>query len=170
MAHEGNKQWLRKWLRFEPHQIIGGEDRPYLRRWYVIPRNPVFNLYLHQFLRSDDDRALHDHPWYFASLILKGGYWEHRKDRLITGRSWRSAGSIAFRSPDTAHRVELATESVPICRVQGPDGDRTYYDTVELPTWTLIATGPRIRRWGFHCPKYWVHWEQFVHQNGCGEQ
>ena len=47
--------------------VIGGAERPYLRRWWVIPRNRLFNVYLHQFLRSDDDRALHDHPWLTAA-------------------------------------------------------------------------------------------------------
>lgn len=46
-----------------PDVVIGGFQNPYLLRWYVIPRNPVFNVYVHLFLRSDDDRALHDHPW-----------------------------------------------------------------------------------------------------------
>lgn len=40
---------------------IGGHERPYLLRWFIIPRNRFFNIYLHKFLRSDDDRALLDH-------------------------------------------------------------------------------------------------------------
>ncbi len=35
----------------------------YLLRWWVIPRNEMYNLYLHDIRKSDDDRALHDHPW-----------------------------------------------------------------------------------------------------------
>ena len=42
-----------------PDRIIGGKDNPYLLRWHVVPRNPQQNIYLHHFLRSDDDRALH---------------------------------------------------------------------------------------------------------------
>ncbi|MBO0676852.1 hypothetical protein JRC04_05190 [Mycolicibacterium sp. S2-37] len=154
MTHQGNNNWLGKWLRREPHQIIGSEENPYLKRWYVLPRNRFLNLYLHQFLRSDDDRALHDHPWWFASLILKGGYWEHRGDRQITTKSWRQAGTVAFRRPTVAHRVEL---------------DWDVRTQAEKPTWTVILTGPRIRPWGFHCPQGWVHWVRFTHHNGCGE-
>ena len=51
-----------------PDFIVGGKDNPYLLRWFVIPRNPVFNIYLHRFLRSDDDRALHDHPWGYSKV------------------------------------------------------------------------------------------------------
>lgn len=60
-----------------PDVVIGGEATPYTRRWWVIPRNRWFNVYLHHFLQSDDDRALHDHPWWNASLLLSGSYREH---------------------------------------------------------------------------------------------
>lgn len=73
---------LANWLieratRRPPDFVIGGAERPYLLRWWLIPRNPVFNVYLHQFMRSDDDRALHDHPWANCSVLLRGAYTEH---------------------------------------------------------------------------------------------
>lgn len=158
-------------MRFQPHQVIGAEHNPYLLRWYILPRNRFLNVYLHKFLRSDDDRAMHDHPWWFMSYIVKGSYWEHRKDRPLTARSYRSAGTFAFRKAEDAHRVELESETLTL----GPptrDGIVTHYHTqeVERPVWTVIVTGPRIRRWGFHCPEGWKFWEDFVHDNGCGEQ
>ncbi len=126
-----------------PDFVIGGHDRPYLRRWWVLPRNPLFNVYLHQFLRSDDDRALHDHPWANCSVLLQGRYLEHtiaaggiHHHRLL------QAGAVRVRwSGRIAHRVELF------------DG----------PCWTLFITGPRYRAWGFHCPEQgWVPWERFT--------
>lgn len=153
-----NKNWLRKWLTGTPHFIIGDGDVPYLKRWFVIPRNSHFNIYLHKFCRSDDDRALHDHPWWFASLILKGRYIEHRADGT---ERYRKPGSLALRRPNTLHRVELYQE-----RVESHAGWTMYR---ESPTWTLLFTGPKIREWGFLCPKGWVHWEYFDHNNGCGE-
>lgn len=59
-----------------PDFIIGGRDDPYMLRWWLIPRNPIFNIYLHKFLRDDDDRALHDHPWFWCSILLHGDYVE----------------------------------------------------------------------------------------------
>lgn len=56
--------------------IIGGAENPYIYRWWVIPRNTIFNIYLHKIVRDDDDRALHDHPWVNCSIILKGRYVE----------------------------------------------------------------------------------------------
>lgn len=123
----------------------------------MIPCNPYFNIYLHKFMRSDDDRALHDHPWWFASLILQGEYLEHRTDGSIRHRK---AGSFALRRADVGHRVELLQEVTNY-------GHFTRYR--EAPTWTLIFTGPKIREWGFLCPKGWVHWRTFDYQNGCGE-
>lgn len=116
----------------------------YLLRWFVIPRNKWFNIYLHCFQRSDDDRALHDHPWYNFSILLLGQYIEHTPKGAIT----RKAPSIILRRAVTRHRVEL-----PVI-----NGGITY-------CWTLFITGPRIREWGFHCPQGWIHWKLFTDPN-----
>ena len=53
-------------------------DEPYLERYYLFLRERdrfPFNVFLHKFLKSDPD-DVHDHPWPYATLILKGGYWE----------------------------------------------------------------------------------------------
>lgn len=125
---------------------IGGERDPYLRRWWVIPRNPLFNIYLHQFLRDDDDRALHDHPWFSLSLVLAGRLREHTIDRGgIHRRRELAAGTWRLRSAWFAHRLEL------------PAGD----------CWTLFITGPVLRRWGFHCPSVgWRYWREFTDPSG----
>lgn len=120
----------------EPDQIIGGKERPYMLRWWVIPRNRFFNIYLHHFLRSDDDRALHDHPWWNLSVLLRGQYLEHTRDRIRL----RRAGYIVLRRATCAHRIEL----------------------IDGPVWTLFLTGPKIRSWGFHCPQGWRHWRKFT--------
>ena len=126
-----------------PDFVIGGHERPYLLRWFVIPRNPLFNVYLHEFRRSDDDRALHDHPWLFnASWLLGGGYVEHTiKAGGIMVRAQRQAGDWKLRFGPAPHRLELLTVA---------DYVRTQPDNVaELRCWTLFITGPRVRQWGF---------------------
>lgn len=142
------------------------DESPYLNRWYVIPRNRFFNIYLHEFLRSDEDRALHDHPWFNLSVVLSGAYFEEtiRKGgvhRWVLRRPGLFRRGIKFRSPWSAHRVELIA----------------YTKAIEAPAYTLFITGPRLRRWGFHCPKGWRDWESFVSKTedgnaigpGCGE-
>lgn len=137
----------------DPDFVIGGRDNPYLERWFVIPRNPVFNIYLHRFLRSDDDRALHTHPWLFnLSILLEGQYVEHTSD----GSSYRQAGDFKFRFGAAPHRVELVRAAFAI------GGMRSRAFGKPLPCWTLFITGPRVRQWGFLCPQGWVHWKKFT--------
>ena len=131
-----------------PDFIIGGKQNPYLLRWFVIPRNPIANIYLHVFLRDDDDRALHDHPWPSVSIVLRGGYWEH----LSGGRRhWRKPGAMVARRATCAHRVELS---------------RLHEGVV--PATSLFLTGLRLRNWGFHCPQGWVPWQKFVASSDSG--
>lgn len=123
----------------KPDYIIG--NPPYMLRWYILPRNKWFNIYLHHIIKSDDDRALHDHPWPSVSFTLKGTCKEYSKN--TSPRTIR-AGMVTFRSAKFAHRLELI-------------------DTC----WTLFITGPRIRDWGFHCPLGWIPWQTFEERNGC---
>lgn len=135
-----------------PDFVIGGGERPYLRRWYVIPHNRVCNVYLHHFLRSDDDRALHTHPWANLSILLRGAYREHTPGG---GVSDLTAGHWKFRrSGNMAHRIELTAG----------------------PCWTLFVTGPKYQEWGFLCPRGFVHWKEFTAADdegsvgkGCGD-
>lgn len=140
-----------------PDFVIGGEARPYLLRWYVIPRNPVFNVYLHCFKRSDDDRALHDHPWANCSILLHGSYTEHT---IAAGgvhrREVLRAGAVRLRCTGRiAHRVELHDDVIDM-------GGEAPPVIAPQPCWTLFITGPRYREWGFHCERGWIHWQRFT--------
>lgn len=155
----------------KPDFIIGGPDRPYMLRWWIIPRNRWFNIYLHKIMRDDDDRALHDHPWWNVSILLRGAYIEVMPDLkarrtpytriadLPTIRKRRGPGSIVFRRANSAHRLEIPIEGGGIRYV-----------------WSLFITGPVLRTWGFHCPAGWKEWRKFVASSdpgsvgeGCGE-
>ncbi len=148
--------YLNKWVvdRRDPDlnisHINGGL---YLRRWYVLPRNGFFNIYLHNFV-GDDHPVAHDHPWWSLSYALKGEMIEYQADgdfNFIKEGDWR------FRSATYAHYLALLSE-----------------DGVKQPAWTLFMTGPRLRRWGFHCPKGWMWWGDYMDVetgviHGCGE-
>lgn len=144
-------------LKRPPDVVIGGPVDPYMRRWWIIPRNRFFNVYLHRFLRSDDDRALHDHPWWNVSFLLDGSYIEHTISAGgVNIRTRRRAGDLKLRRARAAHRIEL---------VAGAE------------CWTIFVTGPRLRTWGFHCPRGWIDWRTFTNPadggatigRGCGE-
>lgn len=161
-----------------PDKIIGEDHDPYLLRWHLIPRNKFFNIYLHKFMRSDDDRALHDHPWSWnISLLIKGAYIEHMLENVKTygkvvrnffnpgvadkdfrtttktRRAWRPV----FRRGTTPHRIELFKKNTWIPLENIATGRHE-----EWPTWSLFITGSHVREWGFYCPQGWRHWEAFV--------
>lgn len=143
--------------RREPCKIIGGRDDPYLIRWRVFPHWFPVNLYLHRFVRSDDDRALHDHPFASVSVILGGGYLEHLPGGVVVERR---PGDVTARGGRAAHRVEL--HPVPGLARYVRRGGEIMLVPFERPVWTLFLIGPRYREWGFVCPQGWVHWRDFT--------
>ena len=136
-------------MRRPADQFIG--KGPYMLRWWLFgtsrtpdehgnpkPRRPFgYSVYLHCFLRSDDDRAHPDHPWNWFSLLLFQGYSEHRKEdvseyaegnfrganniRVVDDRKHRDGpmtvvrdyleGSIIRGRAEDAHRVVLHRQS-----------------------------------------------------------
>lgn len=139
-----------------PDFTIGDRADPYMLRWYVIPRNRWFNIYLHRVCKSDDDRALHDHPWASLSIILRGSYWEITEVDGVDCWTKYRRGRFIYRSSTYSHRLFL---------------------TDDKPCWTLFITGKRVRDWGFYCPKGWVPWQEFTSGDitgntrgkGCGD-
>jgi len=181
-----------------PDVVIGSLENPYLHRWHVVPRNEwpfgflkrlsqrlglplavqgavkkfvdatTINIYFHHFLRSDDDRALHDHPWANMSWLLEGDYdevvFETDPKGVVEGYEYnvpptkripRKEGHFAFRHAERAHRVQLHKRKPMMMKRPVPLAG-------EEPVWTLFITGPKQRAWGFWCPKAWRHWESFV--------
>jgi hypothetical protein len=122
----------------------------YMRRW-LFGKRSTWGVRLHCIERSDADKELHDHPFWFASLILSGGYWEHTPDGY---RKWYAPGSIVFRSADALHRLELA-----LFRRVEPDGSVVL---IERRAWTLVLRGRHMRRWGFLTSNGWRHWKGCV--------
>lgn len=98
---------------------------------------------MHNTLRSDAGRDLHDHPWWSISIVLLGGYWEimpteqeqpakwdaRPETTLLRGyrRAWRRPGSIVFRRATDRHRLEI------------PEGGEA---------WSLFIMGPWQRKLG----------------------
>jgi hypothetical protein len=147
-----SQRWLHRLLSGRPHQIIGPPERPYLLRWFIIATNPWCNIYWHRFISSDDP-VLHDHPWAFLSIVLRGSYIEADQH----GGRRRRAGHVAFRRAQHRHRIILELTPSP----DGPAGER--------PCTTLVITGPHRRQWGFWCDgQRFVPWREFG-ADGCGE-
>lgn len=149
---------LRVMARRPADMDIGGTERTYMRRWWLFPRNRWFNVYLHHFLRDDDDRALHDHPWPSLSVLLDGHLietWAPVPELAALEQHQcvrhHAPGAVVWRGPRFAHRLAL-----PLDRDLNP-----------APAITLFIVGPRVREWGFWCAKDtaaggWRPWRKFV--------
>lgn len=123
-----------------PAKVIGTH---YLTRWYVIPRNSLFNIYLHHVEGNDPDENLHDHPWLFnGSLVLRGEILEQlrRRERVL------KSGSLTFRLGRSPHRLLLRSND----------------------SLTLFITGPKVRRWGFYTDSGWVDSKLYLRPDGDG--
>lgn len=104
-------------------------DGIYLTRWRIV-QTPWFGLMLHRMDGPDSRNTLHDHPWGFLSLILKGGYIERRLNPL-------TMSDVRER-----HRIRWVN------RVRASDA-HAIVELLRVPTWTLLVTGPRKRTWGY---------------------
>lgn len=102
-------------------QYLGPSGKPFMRRWVI--NFGLFTLRIHHWLDSDDERTLHDHPWWFFTYILKGGYLE----MLTYYTTPMEKGDYVFRSATHKHRVV----------------------DIEKPCWTFVVTGRMKRKWGF---------------------
>lgn len=130
-----------------------GED--YLHRYYIFLKDRKyfpFNVTLHKIVRSDD-AIMHDHPWGYMTVVLKGGYWEHTPIFNNEGKmfaefqTWRGPGSIIKRKAGEYHWLEL-DESVG-------------------PATTLFFMGRQQREWGFLVQTKkglhrWIKWTDYL--------
>lgn len=136
-------KWFLNWL--ENHNrclVLRDKDgQVYLKRYYILFKEKTdqfvhdqskhrFNIFIHQFHQSDAD-DLHDHPWWFVTLVLKGGYYEE----VPNGLNHKTPFSIGWHKSTDLHRVVLPTQQ---------------------PCWTLFLRGPTKRKWGFVKNGIWI--------------
>lgn len=143
----------RRWALFERFDApdVNDPDTTFMVRWRIV-QTPWCGIYLHRFNGPDQRPTLHDHPWPFLSIVLRGGYTEDfgvrpaRKSGPVTGRrqrSWR-AGSIHGMGKTSAHTITALHRS---------------------PTWTLVFAGRRAPEpsWGYWGEHGWTPWDKHPH-------
>lgn len=137
----------KRWVLFERF-VIGPAEDPYMIRWRLF-ECPWFRVFFHRILRDDSDRHLHDHPFSFVSLIVRGGYWEWTPHKSPLGivnvieRRWCRPFSILFRRATALHRIALRNGR---------------------PAWTLVIAGIRQRQWGFQTESGWVPHTEYLEE------
>jgi len=140
------------WPKITWRQAGGLKECPYFYRWII--DFGAFAIRLHNWLSDDDHRAYHDHPYWFLTIVLKGGYtdvspvkklwWDNPLIELETeSRDVLRFGAIRFRPADYKHSVQ---DVIP-------------------GTWTLLVSGAPSRRWGFWKDgKRWTRDKYFAEQ------
>lgn len=152
---EFSRKWLLAWALSEMAKsrplVLHTDGDPYLERWEILKTRRLC-IYIHRTIRSDRDRAIHDHRADNISLILDNCYHEQLS---LDGRfKIRMEGDVVFRRAETAHRL-LLEDSI------GQD----------IPVITIWIKFRDRREWGFYPPPAggWIHWDEYLNPIDKGE-
>ena len=127
------------------NEPLGTAECPYAYRWVLILFG--YSIRVHNFIRSDDKRYLHDHGWWFLTMVVRGSY----TDVSESGRDLIKRWQVRFRKATHAHYVET------------PVGG----------CWTVLVTGRPARNWGFWVDGKFKRPLKYFHKFGhppCAEQ
>lgn len=158
-AHTASHDDRTQWAFFKVFWIYNDDGTPYLKRWRIF-QCPAFGFYLHHIV-TVDQRDLHDHPYPFASLILKGGYVEAYAE---------STGTVLtsfLNQPDAAVLTQIG--SVVEYRQHNPGTFNVIHERSahrilshhDGDTWSLMFVGPRVQKWGFWTKEGFVPWDEY---------
>jgi hypothetical protein len=166
---------------FEKRVIVNCDHDPYLNRWYVF-RTKHVSLFIHQFVRSDEDRALHDHPWNFLVIPIWRGYIEHseaipepevdlrafmeQRATIPVRRRVLPIIGTRFRFGTYRHRVELLErkEQIGVTVIKSSFGESAgepYFENRPLPAWSLFFHFTKFREWGFWPNEGFTPWNKW---------
>lgn len=112
-----------RWAFMKP-KIIGDGRTVYMLRLTLLA-TPLFGIQLHWIYRPDNQRELHDHPWDFLSIMLRGFY----REDTPAGR--RERRWFNWKRAEGRHSIRYVSRS---------------------PVMTLVFRGRERRPWGFWVP------------------
>lgn len=112
---------------------------------------------LHKMDGPDPGTDLHDHPWWFVSIILWGGYTEQRA--LI--RDAPMLARIAEKYPPTCARGVVERRRWLSVRTMRLDECHTITHLNRRHSLSLVIKGPRRRSWGFYLPDGYMPEKQY---------
>jgi len=136
---------------------IGADGDPYLDRLRLI-ETPWFAVFLHHIHRPDKDPDPHDHPWWFASVVISGQYvdefWPDKRRPDISYHRHHGRGMPRFLNRKAAHLITA----------------------IDGPLWTLVVTGRShgSESWGFWVPidsqrSRGIQWRVYISANWVAE-
>ena len=115
-------------------EIRSKEGKLHFCRWEIL-KTRWFSIYIHGIYASDKDKHLHNHPWDYKSIVLKGSYVEE----TTNGLNILKFGTITSKDGNDYHKIkQLLTKSVytlfivsPVKRVWGYQVDGSFIDNEE---------------------------------------
>lgn len=109
-----------------------GDECPLWLRWLPMA------IRIHWIVRPDSDRHLHDHPFDYRTVILRGWYVE---EDVFGERHFRRAGDTVSARAQTFHRIAEVS----------PGG-----------VWTMFICGRRRHTWGFLVDGHKVDYRRYL--------
>lgn len=130
--------------------IYSADGSLYMERWSLLETRWL-SIRVHRIARPDNDRHFHDHPWPWASLVLRGGYIEllpasadpcfnQALGEEYSIPKWRGTGSLVLRHATDRHRISSVLPN----------------------TYTLFIIGRKRQSWGFFTPEGKVYWRDYL--------
>ncbi len=115
----------------------------HFKRWELI-KTRWGSIWLHAIYKADVDKHLHNHPWDFRSIVLKGSY----KELTQQGIQLQSPGKINVRDGSKYHKIlELLSPVV----------------------YTLFFASTPKRQWGYDVDGRFVDHETYRELKNKGE-
>lgn len=110
-------------------KIVSKSGDLHFCRWAILECS-WFNIYIHLLCKSDEDKHLHSHPWWFMSMVLLGEYEEQLLTQNEGYDSWKIVKALPFiprfRRTNQYHKIQL-----------------------DNPVLSLVITGPKQNWWGY---------------------
>jgi hypothetical protein len=123
-------------------EIRSKEGKLHFRRWEIL-KTRWFSIYIHGIYEADQDKHLHNHPWDYKSIVLKGSYIEE----TLTGNNVMRPLKMVTRDGKDYHKIkELKSKSV----------------------YTLFIVSPVKRIWGYLVDGSWMNHEEYREKKNKG--
>lgn len=134
LGRTDDRLYMDRWWLFNPYlKDAAGQQLP--ARWGWLP-----SIRVHHIVRPDDDEHEHNHPWFARTIILRGGYFEERRQEYAGWRlRWR--GFTQSIDPTVCHRITNVSEG---------------------GAYTLFFTWGQSQGWGFKVGDRVVPWREYL--------
>jgi hypothetical protein len=116
-------------------EIKSKEGTLHFRRWEIL-KTPWFSIWLHGIYAADKDLHLHNHPWDFKSIVIKGSYIEETQDGFVE----QYTGKFNSRNGKSFHKIKKLLSPV---------------------VYTLFFVGKEKRKWGYLVNDKFINHEEY---------